>query len=99
MAFGNAPKAKDAYDAGLRGGEKPKGKPKAKKDVKRVTVEPASNGGHIVTVERHQPKPGAKGAPTSFPEPERHAHADTASAHAHVGQLMNQMSPEGDGGE
>jgi hypothetical protein len=52
---------KNAYDAGMRGGEEPKPKAKAKKNVRRITVEPAKGGGRIVRVEHHPPK-AKKGA-------------------------------------
>jgi hypothetical protein len=87
-----------AYDAGIRGKEKPKEKgmerPKdtGKQPIRRISIEAASNGGHIVSVERH-PKPVKANEPMQFEGEEKHAHGNKQEAHAHVGELMDQMSP------
>lgn len=90
-----------AFDSGMRGREAPakRGKPekKSKRPVKRVSIEKADTG-HIVEVERHQPKPGKGGGmPTAYEPNERHAHENPEDAKAHVNSLMDEMASSYDG--
>jgi len=95
-----------AFDSGMRGKEAPSEKArskqkKGKRNVKRVSIERATTG-HIVEVERHQPKPKIKdglSSPVSYEPPEKHAHSNPEEAKAHVSSLMDQMSadPDNDG--
>lgn len=88
-----------AYDSGMRGKEAPakRGKPekKSKRPVKRVSIEKADTG-HIVEVERHQPKQKGN-QPTAYEPNERHAHENPEDAKAHVNSLMDEMSSSYDG--
>ncbi len=92
-----------AFDSGMRGREAPSEKArrkvkKGKRDVKRVSIERATTG-HIVEVERHQPKPKIQdgvSSPVTYEPPERHAHSDPDEAKAHVAQLMDEMAPPED---
>jgi hypothetical protein len=89
-----------AYDAGMRGGEKPQPKPKTpattgKQPIKRISIEKADTG-HIVDVER-EPKPVTMAKNGSAPSVdyneshERHAHQTADTAKAHVNALIDEM--------
>lgn len=83
-----------AYDSGMRGKEAPakRGKPekKSKRPVKRISIERA-NTGHIVEVERHQPKQKGN-QPMPYETNERHAHSDGEAAKNHVNSLIDEMT-------
>ncbi len=97
-----------AYDAGMRGKEKPKEEPKGKTPtsgdkhpLKRITIE-AADTGHIVEAHRHEPPPKKDGKgnvtmPSYDSLIERHAHNDPEAAKAHVNELMGRLTtrPEG----
>lgn len=55
--------------------------------LRRVTLEPADNGGYTVT---HEPKPvkGKGDAPNDYPSDKKHVFGDAKSAHAHLSKLM-----------
>lgn len=83
-----------AFQSGMRAKEEAPKHETSKAKIRRIEIEPASNGGHIVTVHRHPPASTKNSAMLDMGgEPQKHAHTDKASAHAHVGELMDQMSP------
>jgi hypothetical protein len=81
-----------AFQSGMRAHEAPPKHEGPKRKIKRIEIEPASNGGHIVSVHRH-PKPAKSNEPIDFQEPEKHAHSNKPDALAHVNTLMDDMSP------
>lgn len=82
-----------AYDSGMRGNAKPKekgagdGKASSGK-VQSVEIRPSANGGFINRVSREHANGMEVG---NYQGPEEHTHPDKASAHQHVGELMDEM--------
>ena len=80
-----------ARGEGGKGKESERGKDgkKPKHKIKRMVIEPAEGGGHVVTHEFHQPRDGK----TPPEEEKRYAVPDTQALHDHIEEHLGQPNP------